>query len=165
MASINDLPIELITRIVELTMEGRLILADFDSMTTTTRQLEPVLLRLSLISKIFTIPSQRVLWRNINIENITNASFLRVIREGFGRNKMIDRLNLSISKAEGEREEEGEVGDLIEVLQNIAGVKELNIYNDTGTILELPDIFKFKSLEGKSTNYYFERVLFTYFSF
>lgn len=156
MSSFNDLPIELITKIVELTMESNLKLADIDSNAISR---VTILLRLSLISKIFTIPSQRILWRNVYIENIINASFLRVIREGFARNKRIDNLDFSVREEERGREEEGEleVGDLIEVLENIAGVRELTIFNDTGRILKLPDIFKFKSLKGKSINYYFDK--------
>lgn len=59
MANFNNLPLELINRIIDLSVEDAVALEDNDVRKS-------ILVKLALVSKVFTIPAQNALWRYIH---------------------------------------------------------------------------------------------------
>lgn len=99
MAKFDDLPLELVIKIIELSIEDAIALDEF-------QPTKNICLQLSLVSKDFTLPTQRALWRAIYGMHFDSFEFMRVIGEGVGKDKKIDNLAFVLEES-GEKAFDG----------------------------------------------------------
>lgn len=85
MASINDLPIESITKIIDLSVEDSVARC----LENYSRYDSDMLLNLALVSKHFTRPTQKVLWRYMNSDHLPFIDQVS-LQNGFGKDKIIE---------------------------------------------------------------------------
>lgn len=91
MANFNDLPIELVIKVVNLSTEDAVSL-------NNERSRRYILLNLSLVSKTFTELAQVSLWKVMHTEDIIFTRSL--VHKGFGRDKVIEKLILDSGSGE-----------------------------------------------------------------
>lgn len=82
----DDVPLETLTHIIDLSVED---LVAFDEEKTRRR----ILLSLALVCKAFTVPSQKVLWRNMSFDDFWKVKGL--LEDGFGKDKIVETFSLS----------------------------------------------------------------------
>lgn len=89
MATFNDLPVELVQNIVNLTVE------DLQSHLQAYER-RFILIKLCLISRIFKLPAQDALWSRIDRYICSSDKLIKSIQDGFGRNKKVESFTFVI---------------------------------------------------------------------
>lgn len=92
MVHISSLPVEIIIKIMELSVEDAIAIED----ESLSRE---ILMNLSLISIKYAFIAQEILWRYLELgENaMTDSLFLSLIEKGFGKNMYVDTLAVRLS--------------------------------------------------------------------
>lgn len=153
------LPTELIEHIVNLAVEDVPLHNPREPRHNSDRT--TLLRNLSLVSKVFRLPSQKALLRHIRLRLEFDVDFLELIREGLGRNMKIEHLEVSDAHTCKSDEDWQKLED---VLEGVASIERLTIENNGSLGMEeleekLPvNLFSAPSL--KST---FSFVLFSLF--
>lgn len=138
MTTFDNLPLELVIKIIELSIEDAVALDDF-------QLTKNILLQLSLVSKDFTLPAQRALWRAIYGMHFDKPEFMRVIGEGLGKDKKIDNLAFVLQDSE-----ETAFDSFLEVLNGVGEIEELILCDIIATRSnEWPSLFSLPSLAGE----------------
>lgn len=160
MTSFNDLSQELVDKVVELSIEK--VTSLFKIAIESKKEIlrKKILLNLCLIAKRFVVPSQKLLWKYVGCTDPsvrhaadTNAAFIRSIREGLGKNMIIEDLRFSLGRRSDFKTQ---VEELVEILKGVKSVKFLSIINTISTYEnpdnEWPAIFSIPSLQGESNS-------------
>lgn len=141
MASISNLPSELLARIVDLSVE--------DKLTYEKDKIRrEILLNLSLVMKSFTEPAQKALWRKIGTEQLKFSPFMKLIEQGFAQNMVVEVLTFETSGYQGPSSE-----SLVRCLEGVARVKTLDLidyYESESGFVPLPILFTIPSLQSQS---------------
>lgn len=133
MIDIQDLPMELIIKIINLSVEEfRVVLY------------RKILLTLSLVSKDFTIPAQNSLWNFLDSKDIVDSGFVELIENGFGKDKVVEEIRFISKHAH-------DLGQLRKLLSSINSVLSLTIFNQAILLEEAVQSFEsIPSLESMS---------------
>lgn len=136
MASFNDLPIELIIKIINLSVEDIILLNGESSRCS-------ILSNLSLISKQFTLPSQIKLWKFLFSTKMLSESFMNLIKSGFGKEMIVERFTFTI------RDETIDI--ILEILRGLKRVEHLRLGAGFDQSCKgLNKLFEVPSLQRKS---------------
>lgn len=139
MDNFNDLPVEVLGNIIDLSIEEYVLLDEESSR-------RKILVSLALVSKMFTLPSQRALWKYIGIDGNTKPCFKNLVETGFAKDMVVERLTCNV-----ERNTIVAVIDLfVFVLKGLKSVKGLSL--QCHNIVEdnmLPLLFHLPSLKCK----------------
>lgn len=88
MATFNDLPLEILEYIVNLSVEDAIVLRE-------ERTRRKILRNLALVSKEFARPSQAALWKYLCSSEVYFYSygFVEMIEEGFARKMVVEEID------------------------------------------------------------------------
>lgn len=142
MASINTLPLELIIRITDLSVEDAIALQE-------EKLRRRILTRLSLVCKDFTLPSQQALWKYMKQGDTIAVNNLIV--SGFGKDKVIEKLSFKCF------DNVAQLSDAVVFLEGVHKVKSLsvtlgqNIYKSN---VDFWDLSSIKALRGGSPSFH-----------
>lgn len=140
MASFNSLPTELVNRIIDLSVEDAVALEDNDVRKS-------ILVKLAVVSKVFTTPAQKALWRYINSPDF-KGKLLDVVKSRLTRNMIIQEVALNAAPRR--------CPALLQLLEGVQTVLSLELHTGSTLAAALPSILLLPSLQ---------RMLFFSFSF
>lgn len=137
--TLESLPLEVLIMVIKAAVEDSIILNDEFGRRR-------ILKSLSLVSKAFTLPSQRLLWSYLDYKVTNGAKLRKLIDQGLAKDFIIERLefthvptskNYTFSK-------------LVNILEGVKLVKRLNLRNFTSLDQSLtPALFLVPSLHRK----------------
>lgn len=144
MASFNDLPIELLEYVINLSVEEAYLEGNEGIRLKT-------LYNLALVSKEFTKPSQTALWKKLTTRYpyFFSTRFDAAIGDGLGKTMIVEELEFCIQPV-WDVSDNDRLAFMIKVLMGVHQVNHLNLEitrRKNGTVL--PVIFSLPSLQSK----------------
>lgn len=150
MAKFNSLCQELVNRVIELSVEDIIPSTGVCSGKSERTLRKKILSNLSLVSKRFTLPAQRLIWSFISITLYKHSAFMEMIPNGSGRGMTVEGLMFGV---DGNSKFKTQANALPEILNGVHEVKTLSIintvYDSTGEGNKWPVIFSIPSLQSE----------------
>lgn len=136
MATFTSLPPELVELIVQHSVKEKMM---------EEEERRELLLNLSLVSRVFTRPSQRVLWSFIYwpMELETEALFMRSVNDGLANNIAVDELEFTFRY----NVHEAKMKNLVVLLRSVTSVKRFNFRSVTRDAVVCSSLFSLPSLQ------------------
>lgn len=141
MTSFNDVPIELLEYIIDLSVETDILLQQETSRRTT-------LLNLSLVSKQFTTPAQNALWKRLEFGKLecalhSECKIMSLIEQGFARTKAVEFFHfLYVNDLKNN-------AMLWKIVKGVRQISSLKLRGPMYVRLDLRSLFLLPSLQSK----------------